>query len=117
MRLVLGVATVVSVVGVMDSFGMFYLGDHVFHLDRALIQTLMYLKLSVAGHFPKFSSRGRAARSGPSVRADSAGGGVRHANRGDAGRGLWIVHSRPSAGVGRSWCGVTHWHGSLSTTA
>jgi H+-transporting ATPase len=59
MRLVLGVATVVSVVGVMDSFGMFYLGDHVFHLDRALIQTLMYLKLSVAGHFKIFLTRTR----------------------------------------------------------
>jgi len=59
MRLVLGVATVVSIVGVMDSFGMFYLGDHVFHLDRALIQTLMYLKLSVAGHFKIFLTRTR----------------------------------------------------------
>jgi H+-transporting ATPase len=59
MRLVLGVATVVSVVGVMDSFGVFYLGDRVFHLDRALIQTLMYLKLSVAGHFKIFLTRTR----------------------------------------------------------
>ena len=59
MRLVLGVATVVSIVGVMDSFGMFYLGDHVFHLDRAIIQTLMYLKLSVAGHFKIFLTRTR----------------------------------------------------------
>jgi H+-transporting ATPase len=59
MRLVLGVATVVSVVGVVDSFGMFYLGDRVFHLDRALIQTLMYLKLSVAGHFKIFLTRTR----------------------------------------------------------
>src|ERR1039457_1016945 len=39
MRLVLGVATVVSIGGVMDSFGIFYLGDRFFHLDRALIQT------------------------------------------------------------------------------
>jgi len=59
MRLVLGVATVVSIVGVIDSFGMFYIGEHVFHLDRALIQTLMYLKLSVAGHFKIFLTRTR----------------------------------------------------------
>ena len=59
MRLVLGVATVVSVIGVMDSFGLFYLGERVFHLDRALIQTLMYLKLSVAGHFKIFLTRTR----------------------------------------------------------
>jgi H+-transporting ATPase len=59
MRLVLGVATVVSVIGVMDSFGLFYIGERVFHLDRALIQTLMYLKLSVAGHFKIFITRTR----------------------------------------------------------
>ena len=35
MRLVLGIATIVSVIGVMDSFGMFYIGERVCHLDRA----------------------------------------------------------------------------------
>jgi len=59
MRLVMGIATVVSVIGVMDSFGMFYLGNKVFHLDMAFIQTLMYLKLSVAGHFKIFLTRTR----------------------------------------------------------
>jgi H+-transporting ATPase len=59
MRLVLGIATVVSIIGVMDSFGLFYVGERVFHLDRALIQTLMYLKLSVAGHFKIFLTRTR----------------------------------------------------------
>ena len=59
MRLVLGIATVVSVIGVMDSFGLFYLGERVFHLDRALIQTLIYLKLSVAGHLKIFITRTR----------------------------------------------------------
>jgi H+-transporting ATPase len=43
----------------MDSFGLFYIGERVFHLDRALIQTLMYLKLSVAGHFKIFITRTR----------------------------------------------------------
>jgi H+-transporting ATPase len=59
MRLVMGVATVVSVIGVMDSFGLFYLGERVFHLDRAIIQTLIYLKLSVGGHFKIFLTRTR----------------------------------------------------------
>jgi H+-transporting ATPase len=59
MRLVLGIATVVSIIGVMDSFGLFYLGERVFHLDRALIQTLIYLKLSVGGHFKIFLTRTR----------------------------------------------------------
>lgn len=59
MRLVLGIATVVSIIGVLDSFGLFYLGERVFHLDRAIIQTIMYLKLSVAGHFKIFLTRTR----------------------------------------------------------
>ena len=59
MPLVLGIASVVSVVGVMDSFGLFYLGERIFHLDRAIIQTLIYLKLSVAGHLKIFLTRTR----------------------------------------------------------
>lgn len=59
MRLVLTIATVVSVIGVMDSFGLFYLGERVFHLDRAIIQTLIYLKLSVSGHLKIFITRTR----------------------------------------------------------
>ena len=35
------------------------LGERVFHLDRAHIQTLMYLKLSVAGHLTIFLARTR----------------------------------------------------------
>src|SRR6185437_7354255 len=41
------------------AFGLFYLGERVFHLDRAHIQTLMYLKLSVAGHLTIFLTRTR----------------------------------------------------------
>jgi H+-transporting ATPase len=59
MRLVLGLATVLGVAGVIASFGLFYLGERVFHLDRAVIQTLMYLKLSVAGHLTIFITRTR----------------------------------------------------------
>ncbi len=59
MRVVLGVATVLGVVGVASAFGLFYLGERVFHLDRAHIQTLMYLKLSVAGHLTIFLTRTR----------------------------------------------------------
>ena len=57
MRMVLGVATVLGIIGVVSAFGLFYLGERVFHLDRAHIQTLMYLKLSVAGHLTIFLTR------------------------------------------------------------
>jgi H+-transporting ATPase len=59
MRLVLSISTVLGVIGVVSAFGLFYLGERVFHMDRLHIQTLMYLKLSVAGHLTIFLTRTR----------------------------------------------------------
>jgi H+-transporting ATPase len=59
MRVVLGVSTVLGVIGTVAAFGLFFLGLNVFHLDHAHVQTLMYLKLSVAGHLTIFLTRTR----------------------------------------------------------
>jgi H+-transporting ATPase len=59
MPIVLGIASVLGIFGVIATFGLFYLGERVFHLSRELIQTLMYLKLSVAGHLTIFITRTR----------------------------------------------------------
>jgi len=59
MRLVLGMASVLGLVGPIASFGLLYLGDRVFHLNRAHVQTLMYLMLSVAGSMTIFLTRTR----------------------------------------------------------
>ena len=59
MPVVLGIATVLGVIGPVAAFGLFYLGDRVFHLDRPHLQTLMYLMLSVAGHLTIFLTRTR----------------------------------------------------------
>ncbi|MGB7549063.1 MAG: plasma-membrane proton-efflux P-type ATPase [Terracidiphilus sp.] len=59
MRLVLGIATVLGLVGPVAAFGLFYLGDRVFHLGHPQLQTLMYLLLSVAGHLTIFLTRTR----------------------------------------------------------
>ena len=59
MPMVLSVSTTLGVMGVISAFGLFYLGERVFHLDRATIQSLMYLKLSVAGHLTIFLTRTR----------------------------------------------------------
>jgi H+-transporting ATPase len=61
MRLVLGIATVLGVVGPIAAFGLFFLGDRLFHVDRPHLQTLMYLMLSVAGHLTIFQTRTRGA--------------------------------------------------------
>ena len=59
MHLVLGIATVLGIVGPIAAFGLFYLGDRVFHLGQLQLQTLMYLLLSVAGHLTIFLTRTR----------------------------------------------------------
>ena len=59
MRMVLGIATILGAIGVVASFGLFYLAERVFQLDRAHIQTLIYLKLSVAGQLTIFLTRTR----------------------------------------------------------
>ena len=59
MRMVLGISTVLGLIGVVAAFGLFYLAERVFHLDRAHAQTMMYLKLSVAGHLTIFLTRTR----------------------------------------------------------
>jgi H+-transporting ATPase len=59
MREVLTVATVLGAIGVVASFGLFYLGDRVLHLDRDFLQTLIFLKLAVAGHLTIFITRTR----------------------------------------------------------
>jgi len=59
MPVVLGVASTLGIAGVFASFGLFYLGERVFHLSREMIQSFMYLKLSVAGHLTIFVTRTR----------------------------------------------------------
>jgi H+-transporting ATPase len=59
MRQVLGIASVLGLAGVVASFGLFYLGERVYHLDYPTIQSLIYLKLSVAGQLTIFATRTR----------------------------------------------------------
>jgi H+-transporting ATPase len=59
MRTVLGIATVLGLVGPIAAFGLFYLGNRVFHVGHPELQTMMYLMLSVAGHLTIFQTRTR----------------------------------------------------------
>jgi H+-transporting ATPase len=59
MRVVLGIATVLGLVGPVAAFGLFYIGDRVFRLGHPQLQTMMYLMLSVAGHLTIFQTRTR----------------------------------------------------------
>lgn len=59
MRIVLGVATFLGLLGVVSSFLIFYIARDVFHLGPDLIQSLIFLKLAVAGHMTIFLARTR----------------------------------------------------------
>jgi H+-transporting ATPase len=59
MPTVLGVATILGLMGVGESFGLLYLCERVFHLGPDVIRTLIYLKLSVSGHLTIFVTRTR----------------------------------------------------------
>ncbi len=59
MEEVLVISSVLGVIGVVSSFALFFLGERVFHLDRNTIQSLIFLKLSVAGHLTYFLARTR----------------------------------------------------------
>jgi H+-transporting ATPase len=59
MRTVLGIATFLGIVGVFSTFGIFYIGLNVFSLNTNVLQSFIYLKLSVAGHLTVFVARTR----------------------------------------------------------
>jgi H+-transporting ATPase len=57
MRRVLSIATMLGVIGVLVSFGILFIGKELFHLNQELLQSFIYLKLSVAGHLTVFVAR------------------------------------------------------------
>jgi H+-transporting ATPase len=59
MRVVLSVATVLGTIGPMTDFLLFFYGDRILKIGHPEMQTMMYLKLSVAGHMTIFQTRTR----------------------------------------------------------
>jgi H+-transporting ATPase len=60
MRRVLGIATLLGVIGVMSSFGLLFIGKQILNLNNDVIQSFIYLKLSVAGHLVLLVARTRS---------------------------------------------------------
>ncbi|MFW9806238.1 MAG: plasma-membrane proton-efflux P-type ATPase [Candidatus Thorarchaeota archaeon] len=58
-RMLLGMATFLGIIGVTASFGIFVIGNLVFHLSHEVLQSFIYLKLSVAGHLTLLVARTR----------------------------------------------------------
>ncbi len=59
MARVLTVSAVLGVVGVIESFGLFWFADRILHMPRENLQTLIFLKLLVAGHLTIYVTRSR----------------------------------------------------------
>lgn len=56
-RNILGIATMLGIVGVFTSFLILYIGLDVFHLSHEVLQSFIYLKLSLSGHLMVFIAR------------------------------------------------------------
>ncbi len=57
MHRVLTLATTLGILGVLASFVLFWIGEEILRLDRSTIQTLIFLKLTVAGHMTIYLTR------------------------------------------------------------
>lgn len=57
MRVILSMATFLGIIGVISSFGIFYIGQEVLDLSKDQIQTFIFLKLAIAGHLTIFLTR------------------------------------------------------------
>jgi H+-transporting ATPase len=57
MRTVISIASLLGVLGVVESFLLFYIAEEYMHLPRDTIQTLIFLKLLVAGHLTIYLTR------------------------------------------------------------
>jgi H+-transporting ATPase len=59
MRTLLGVSSFLGGMGTVSSFGLLIIGLQVLHLNPLVLQSFIYLKLSVAGHLTLFVARTR----------------------------------------------------------
>jgi H+-transporting ATPase len=61
MKEVLQISSLLGVVGVIASFGLFFIIRSIYHMNTEMIQTMIFLKLAVAGHLTIFVTRTRGA--------------------------------------------------------
>jgi H+-transporting ATPase len=58
---VLAIAVVLGLLGVVSSFGLFWIAEEYLQLSKGTVQTLVFLKLLVAGHLTIYLTRNRGA--------------------------------------------------------
>jgi len=106
MRLVLGISTVLGVIGVVAAFGLFYLAERVFHLDRAHGPNTDVPE-AVGGRtsddFPDAHSRPVLVHTSGAHSLDRR---ARHTSSGDSDCGLWLVYDPARLALGRLRLGL-----------
>jgi len=61
MPVTLALSALLGVLGVAASFMLFWIAEHYLHLDRAEVQSMIFLKLLVAGHLTIYLTRNKGA--------------------------------------------------------
>ena len=61
MHQMLTVSSILGLAAIVQSFGLLYIGDTVYHLDQAHLKTMMFLQLVAGGHLMLFVMRTRNA--------------------------------------------------------
>ena len=59
MRVVIGMATFLGIVGVIETFILFFIGREIYQLSAPVLQSFIFLKLAIAGHLTLFLTRTR----------------------------------------------------------
>ena len=117
MRRVLSVSTVLGTVGVIETFGLLVIAKKWLKLDQAELQTLLFLKLTVAGHSPCSSPGPRARSTSPPTPPSRCCGPRSAPNSSPPSSAASGSDSSPrSAGPTSRSSGATAWPGSSSKT-
>ena len=117
MERVLTVSSVLGVLGVISAFGLFWIAEKYLHLPRPLVQSLMFLKLLVAGHLTIYITRSAGTFWQTTV-AQLAPGRCHGDNpdHRDPCRGLWMGHDATRMEICAGVCGSMRSYGFSSTT-
>jgi H+-transporting ATPase len=108
---VLVISSVLGLLGVIQSFGLLYLGDTVHHLQHPQLQTMMFLQLVAGGHLMLFVMRTRSPfwkPPYPSSRLSSLSLRPKSRRCSCAAR---AGSCRPYLGESLALCGLTTWRG------
>ena len=93
MERVLTVSSVLGVMGVIAAFGLFWIAEKYLHLSRPVVQSLMFLKLLVAGHLTIYITRSAGTFWKRPMAQLAFGGRLRNnPNHRNTGRSLWMGH-------------------------